>query len=297
MDFLHVAWVDIPSMTESLPFWSMCSLHFMKGSWHKKDIILHMPEFSTTVFSYNAILQNTFFSRDKIHFLCCALVLLRRLRNCITKHPWRALAIKSNDWLVNSDNSALSTLLTILRHVMERELWPDNNLSTHTCTSSSVTALPFDSECLDKKGLPWKEACQILFKVWQAGISTGLVLVGWERMPTSVLAGIIVCGDLKKACYNTLAYLIGRWPIIEQRSFRFLSYYRFLKPTTVTNTKFQFISKKLVLENAQRMIYSKTCTHISKAFLPWYDILAVNVILYFARMGIGNWTQDLKHVS
>lgn len=83
-------------------------------------------------------------------------------------------------------------------------------------------------------------------------------------MSSSVLVGNIVCGDLKKACYNTITYLIGRQPAIEWSSFRFLSYCHFLKPTAITHAKFQFISEKLVLENVQRMIYSKTCTHISK---------------------------------
>lgn len=54
--FLHVVWVDIPSMIQYLSFRFMCSLYFMKGSWwHKKDTIFY------NCFSYNAILQNTFF--------------------------------------------------------------------------------------------------------------------------------------------------------------------------------------------------------------------------------------------
>lgn len=111
-------------------------------------------------------------------------------------------------------------------------------------------------------------------------------------MPTSVLVGIIVCGGLKKACYNTIAYLIGRRPIREQWSFRFLSYCHFLKPTTVTNAKFYFISEKLVIENAQRMIYSMTGAHISKAFLPWYDTLAVMIsMLYYILQG---WELEIE---
>lgn len=60
--FLHVVWIDIPSMIQYLPFRSMCSLYFMKGSWwHKKRHYSLYAWVFYNCFSYNAILQNTFF--------------------------------------------------------------------------------------------------------------------------------------------------------------------------------------------------------------------------------------------
>lgn len=62
--FLHVVWVDIPSMIQYLSFRFMCSLYFMKGSWwHKKKTL-----FSTTVF-HTMLYFKTLFFFPEIRFI------------------------------------------------------------------------------------------------------------------------------------------------------------------------------------------------------------------------------------
>lgn len=94
--FLHVVWIDIPSMIQYLPFRSMCSLYFMKGSWwHKKKTLLFVCLFSTTVFHIMLYFKTLFFLPE-IRFISYVVLqqfikkIAETTSQCILEEHWQS---------------------------------------------------------------------------------------------------------------------------------------------------------------------------------------------------------------